>query len=93
MTPRSKKIIYEETTMRQAAIDLGSSHQRISRAKNIGSLIKGRYRITALEEETENEIANLDEFSLEWEIRELCRKIRTQVDPAILRKIHIKEAV
>lgn len=90
------EMIIKDATMRDVAKALGSTPQRVSRAKIKGGLLLWRYRIIALEaqENTMNE-EKLDDYAIEWEIQELCRKFRTQIEPSKLRKIPIiqKEAV
>lgn len=70
------KVFLEDVTMREAADKLEVPLEHISAAKNRGRIIKRTYSV----EETagaERIIKDqVDDYALEWEFRELCRKIR-----------------
>lgn len=90
---KEDKMILEDVSMPDAAKALKSAPQRISRAKNTGGLVKWRYKVIPLTFKESKRLEELDNYALEWEVKELCKRIRRQIEPSILRRIPIKEAV
>ena len=77
--------IYENRTIAEISAAMGIKYKTLSNAKTKGNLVQKRYLIKATgfykaPEQPENK----DDYALEWEVKEFCKKLRQQVGIEIL---------
>lgn len=79
------KIIIHSMSLKNAAASLGIKYKSLSNARVTGRPIQKRYHVYAsdtciepVKEERE------DDYALEWELKEYCKKLREQVGTEIL---------
>lgn len=79
------KTIHENKTIAELSEAMGIKYKTLSNAKITGSLIQKRYLIVATGvQKPPAKTENKDDYALEWEVKELCKKLRQQVGIEIL---------
>ena len=77
--------IHENRTIAEISEAMGIKYKTLSNAKITGGLVQKRYLIKGTGfYKAPKEPENKDDYALEWEVKEFCKKLRQQVGIEIL---------